>query len=149
MYDLITTRRSIHSEALYNILERLKKAGQSQKTSLTDHKFDTIYENKTRWIQDQRLQKPLAFRLLALIIVEQIFSASIALIIYWMKGRQSVQLKGMKELLAKVFNDRESNFDFLAIVYHHINSQTDQDTLLPLITSSVDIEKQFTNGTFL
>ena len=90
------------------------------------------------WIDSD---KSFAERLIAFACIEGIFFSGSFCAIYWIKKRGMMPgLTFSNELISR---DEGLHRDFACLLYKHINKKLDDNVILKIVTSAVEIEKEF------
>ena len=133
---------NIHSE-VYSLLIDTYIKDQAEKLHLFSA-IETIPIIKKKadwaltWISSTRT---FAERLIAFACIEGIFFSGSFCSIFWLKKRAMMPgLTFSNELISR---DEGLHRDFACLLYSHLNNKLDNDTIISIVRSAVDIEKEF------
>jgi len=91
-----------------------------------------------KWISSER---SFAERLIGFACVEGIFFSGSFCAIFWIKKRGLMPgLTFSNELISR---DEGLHRDFACLIYHHLNNKLDNSVILDIVSSAVEIEKEF------
>ena len=101
-----------------------------------------IIQKKAEWaLKWITSSKCFAERLIAFACVEGIFFSGSFCAIFWLKKRGLMPgLTFSNELISR---DEGLHRDFACLLYTHLNNKLNQDTILEIVKSAVELEKQF------
>ena len=135
---------NVHSEVYSTLIETYVKDGE-EKHSLF-HAIDTVpcIQKKAQWTMDWMDPSKASFaqRLVAFAVVEGIFFSGSFCAIFWLKKRGLMPgLTFSNELISR---DEGLHTDFACLLYRvYITHKLDMETVYDIITSAVNIEKEF------
>ena len=134
---------NVHAETYSMMLQSLVEDQDEQRNLFRAiHTIPSI-KNKANWALNwMNNERPFAERLIAFAVVEGIFFSGAFCAIFWLKKRAIMPgLTFSNELISR---DEGLHTDFACMLYrNHIINKPSYETVLDIITSAVDLERQF------
>lgn len=136
---------NIHAESYSLMIDTYITCPQERNDILSNVSKIPVVQAKVEWANKWSIntQSPFSLRLIAFIIVEGLFFSGAFCAIYWLKQRNL--LPGLTKSNEFIARDEGQHAEFALLLYHKLANKIDQDTIIQIMKSAVDIETDFIN----
>jgi ribonucleoside-diphosphate reductase subunit M2 len=133
---------SIHQEMYASLIESYIKDPVEKNKLFKAIKTVPIIQRKAEWaLRWITSSKSFAERLIAFASIEGVFFSGSFCAIYWLKKRGIMPgLTFSNELISK---DESLHRDFACLLYSHLNNKLEDQVILDIVCSAVELEKEF------
>ena len=141
-YGLQIAMENIHSETYSLLIDTYIQNSEEKDKMFNAIETIPCVGKKAEWaINWMNSKRSFAERLVAFAAVEGIFFSGSFCSIFWLKKRGL--MKGLCQSNELISRDEGMHCDFACLLYSMINEKPDNQTVLDIITSAVDLEKEF------